>query len=183
MRSVRDMRRQGVGRDDDQRHTISIYVSATPLRAVGQDLRRRNMIVPASPVVPGDDDRGVGPVGTVADGIHNRSYPGRSGTVGGVRVIGGCAIGDDPAHGRQLAAGYVGEDLRLRDNYIVPRGPRTDELAVLRLRLAHVLDGVRAGPDRTRRRRVIAPGTALGVEQIGECRVLETRVLLRRLRA
>ena len=50
-----------IGRDDDERNTKP--------EAHGVDLGRIDMVVPASPVVPGDEDRSRVPEGTGADGV------------------------------------------------------------------------------------------------------------------
>jgi len=76
------------------------------------------VIVPASPIVPGNEDHRVLPIGerlavdyvgagAIANGIDDGSYPGGSGAVGAsgmVRLDGG---GNDPVHLIQLAIANV----------------------------------------------------------------------------
>src|SRR5258707_12073654 len=66
MLRVRNVLRLDVGRDHDQRHPETIYIAASPGRAIHLHLGRRNVVVPASPVVPGDENRGVVPIEAVA---------------------------------------------------------------------------------------------------------------------
>jgi hypothetical protein len=77
-----------IGGHDNQWNTESVLIVA--LHTV-QD-RRLLMIVPASPIIPSDDDRGVLPIaerlsidgvgaGAVADGVDNGSHPRGSATI------------------------------------------------------------------------------------------------------
>ena len=72
VRYVRELR---IGRYDNQRHAEAVDVSRSPAHAVIDDFGR-DVIVPAAPIVPGDDDRGVGPIGAVADRVDDRRHPG-----------------------------------------------------------------------------------------------------------
>src|SRR5207237_800642 len=82
---TRDVLRPCVRRDHDQRHAESVFVRIDDLR--------RNMIVPAAPIVPGDKNRGIRPVRTVADGIDDRCHPGRPRAVRADRVVRLQAVG------------------------------------------------------------------------------------------
>jgi hypothetical protein len=46
-----------------------------------QNRRRRDVVVPAAPIVPGNNDRGMGRIGTVTDGVDYGCDPRRSGAV------------------------------------------------------------------------------------------------------
>ena len=70
---VRDISRSRVGRDDDQRHAEAVYVTATPLCAVRENLGGRNVIIPAAPIIPRDENRGVRPILAVADGVYDEA--------------------------------------------------------------------------------------------------------------
>src|SRR5208337_3377887 len=127
------------------------------------------MIVPASPIVPSDDNGGVCPILAIANFVDNGGYPGGSAAVVARGVIGLGAVGDDPSHLRKLAVGDVLQDLRLRDNYIVsPIRAGAGERAVDGLYLTDVRNGVGRGPDGTGGRGVVAPRHALGVQQVGQ---------------
>ena len=96
-------------------------------------------------------------------------------------VIGIRASGNDPAHLRELAVGDVREDLRLRDDHVAgPIRPGAGERAVDGLLLADVLNGIGRRPDGTGGRGVVAPGHALGIEQVRQRGMFEARILGRR---
>ena len=142
------------------------------------------MIVPASPIVPRDDDRGVCPIRAIANRVDNRCYPGRSAAVVAFGVIGMGTIGDDPAHLLELAVGDVLQNLPFRDDHIVgPIRAGAGERAVDGLRQADVVNGVGRGPDGASRGSIVAPGYTLSIQQIGEGCVFETGVLRRGLSA
>src|SRR5215472_11523271 len=67
MLDVRDVTVPCVRRDDEQRHS-----EAQPHLI---ELLRRNVIVPAAPVVPGDEYRRAVPEWTRADRVDNRGHP------------------------------------------------------------------------------------------------------------
>ena len=68
MRDMGDISRLGVGRDHNHRHPESINVTGSPTATV-VDHSGWDVIVPASPVIPSNKDRGVRPVRTVADAL------------------------------------------------------------------------------------------------------------------
>src|SRR5271157_169718 len=96
----------------------AVDVSRSPTDTVVDDLGC-DVIIPASPIVPSDDDGGVRPILAIANGIDNRGYPGGSAAVVALGVIGLGAVGDHPTHLRKLAVGDVHQDLRLRNDHIV----------------------------------------------------------------
>ena len=65
--------RPRVRRDDDARYTEA---EAYPI-----GLRRRNVVVPAAPVVPQNEDRRVVPVLALADAVDDRGDPRRAACV------------------------------------------------------------------------------------------------------
>src|SRR5580700_8381952 len=116
------------------------------------------MVVPAPPVIPGDDDGGVGPQRAVADRVHNGGHPGRSAAIVGKGMIGGLTARNDPRDLREVAFGDVCQDLRLRDDDVVgPIRALAAEHAADGLLLAYVFDGVRSAPYGTCRGRVVTP--------------------------
>ncbi len=70
MRDVRDVTRLCERRHHDQWHAKTVLIRVND--------RRRDVVVPPSPVVPRNKDDGIGPIGAVANGIDNRRHPGRS---------------------------------------------------------------------------------------------------------
>src|ERR1700689_243981 len=67
----------GVGGNHDHRHPESAPISATRLGTVRPTQHsRRDVVVPAAPVLPDKEDRGIRPVGTVAGRVNDRSYIG-----------------------------------------------------------------------------------------------------------
>jgi hypothetical protein len=62
MCDVRDVGSLGVWRHYDQWNSETVYIARSPTRAVVDDSGRRNVIIPPSPVVPGNDDDGVGQI-------------------------------------------------------------------------------------------------------------------------
>src|SRR6267378_1888039 len=128
---MRNVASPGIGRDHDERHAKTIDVARSPTGAVIDDLRRRNMVVPATPIVPSDDDGSIRPIGTATDGIYDGSDPGRPTcreASGMVRVLTGR---DDPAHSWKLVVGNVGEDLFRRHDHIAPGAASAHQLAIL----------------------------------------------------
>src|SRR5438045_2775312 len=78
----------GIRRDDDQRHAEPIHISRSPTFAIVDDLWRRYMIVPATPIVPSDNYGRVGPERALADRVDNRSNPRRTASsIGETRMI------------------------------------------------------------------------------------------------
>ena len=69
------------------------------------------MVVPPTPIIPGDDYRSVPPIGAVANRIDNRGYPGGAATVVREGVIGILTIGDDQGHLRELIVSARGTHL------------------------------------------------------------------------
>src|ERR1700691_5679227 len=176
---MRDVLRFGVGRNDNQRHAEPINVAATPLCAIHQHLRRRNMIDPASPVIPGNENRCILPVRTVADRVHNRRYPRWPRAVVNARVIRSLAGGSHPDDIRQLIVANVSEYLCRHENHIVgkigPAASAVDE------RFANMLNRLRRNPGReswtvsVTRSSVISPGISVRFQKVGESWMLEAR--------
>jgi len=148
------------------------------------------MVVPAAPIIPSDDDRCIGPVRAVANRVHDRSNPRRSAGACGdacmVRILPG---GDNPAHRGEGTVGDVVEYRRwlifcvqhdVMDPICTRAGGRAWRGSV---RAADVLNGIRSRPDGTCARGVIAPGHSVGIQFVGERRMLEAGVYLLRFLA
>src|SRR5438067_6151592 len=93
-------------------HETSDTRSISKLRAVGPFLhqRRRDVVVPATPIVPGDEDDGVRPEATLDHGIHLVCGPFLAGLDRLDRVLAQAGRAVDPGHRRQLAGrGIFGE--------------------------------------------------------------------------
>src|SRR6202042_358286 len=110
MLEVGDISRLGIGRDHNHGHAKPVYVAGSPTTAIVDD-GRSNVIVPPSPVIPGEQDRGVRPILAAADGVDDRGYPGWPTAVVAGRVVGIRAIGDPPTHLRQLIVGNIAQNL------------------------------------------------------------------------
>jgi len=67
---VGDLLGLGVGRDHDQGHAEAVDIAGVPADAVVDDFRS-DVIIPAAPIVPSNDDGSVGPIRTVADRIDD----------------------------------------------------------------------------------------------------------------
>src|SRR5579859_5742431 len=177
VRNLRNMFRFGQRRHHDERHAESVDVARSPTAAIVDDLGRCHVVVPASPIVPDDDDRGVRPVSTTCNGIDDGSDPrGPSGSGGLTRVVGVRARGNDPTHLLQLTSGNVGKNRR------IPNAPRRegDVIDVIApgangaigrriVGNADVLDRGGSGPDGSGQRRIVAPGDTRVAEFIREC--------------
>src|SRR5437867_11058953 len=96
-------------------HETSDTRSIAKLRAVGPFLDHwwSDVVVPATPIVPGDEDDGVRPEATLDHGIHLVGGPFLAGLdrLDGVLAQAGRSV--DPGHRRQLAGGGIfGEAIR-----------------------------------------------------------------------
>src|SRR5258708_37606729 len=119
MLRVRNVMRFRIWRDHNQWYPETIHIAASPLCAPHPHLRRRNVVVPASPIVPCDEDGRVRPIGAVADSIYHRSYPRWPGRAAIHRVIGILAARNHPADVLELVVGNVGKYLLLIEDHIV----------------------------------------------------------------
>jgi hypothetical protein len=152
-------------------------VSRSPAYAV-IDHFRGDVIVPASPIVLRNDDRGVRPIGAVPNRVDNRRYPGWPTAVVGQGVIGTGSVRNDPGDLRELPIGDIHQGLCLRDDDVSsPIRASAGERAIDGLLLADVLYGIGRRPDGTGGRSIVAPRDALTVEQVGEGGMFETRIL------
>jgi len=104
---VVDVARFCVGGNDDERNAEAILIIAEWLR----QNRWRLMVVPAAPIVPSNQDRSVVPIflsvracRVIANRVDYRCDPVRSSAGVRLGMIGVLAIGNDPAHLRQLAS-------------------------------------------------------------------------------
>ena len=77
------------------------------------------MIVPAAPVVPGNENRRVGSVRTVSDCIGYLRHPGWTGAIVGGRMVGRLAGRNDPANVGKVPTGDIGQNLGLADHRVV----------------------------------------------------------------
>lgn len=85
---VRDVCRFGIRRDDGEGNAEAIHISRSPTFAIINDLWRRYMIVPATPIIPGNNYGGNGPEPALADRIDNRGNPGGTArSIGDTRMI------------------------------------------------------------------------------------------------
>lgn len=149
MVEVGNVCRPGIRRDDDQRHAEAIHISRSPTFAIINDLWRRYMIVPVTPIVPSDNYRRVGPERAVANGVNNGGNPrGTTSCIGETRMIGILPCRCDPSHGRKAAIPYIREKLLRRNDHVSPGFAGADKLAVFFTWLAHVPDGIRGTPNR-----------------------------------
>src|SRR5258706_5483916 len=146
---------RSVGGHSQQRNAKTVNVSRAPAVALAGAVGR-DMIVPATPIVPGDENSGVFPVdltglaaaGFAADGVHDSSDPGWSAAIGAASVVGLGSVGNHPAYCWELAVLDVAENRRWRHYHVVhPVVAGTDEFPVLLFRNTHVLDSVGSGPD------------------------------------
>src|SRR5271165_2128097 len=89
---------------------------------------RRLVVIPASPIVPRNEDgRAVpkaAPIGILArtfpNGVDNRSYPGRTASKAGISgVVGILSSGNHPGHVRELASADVPQHIRGVENDII----------------------------------------------------------------
>src|SRR5579864_301908 len=78
MIDVRDMCRFRVRGNHDQGHAEPVDIARSPTGAIRDDLRRRHVVEPSAPIVPRHNDGSVGPIGTVANSVDDRSHPGRA---------------------------------------------------------------------------------------------------------
>ena len=154
---VGDVAGFGVGGDDEE------WDAEAEAHVV--DLGGRDVIVPAAPVVPGDEDGGGVPEGAVADGVDYGGDPvGAFGERAG--VVGVIEGGDDPGDLGELALGDVGEDVGLWG----------DDLGGPVLAVADVADGIEGGDDVEAvggTGGVVPPGDTFSVEEVGHGGVVE----------
>ena len=89
-------------------------------------LRRYDVIEPAAPLVPRDDNRGAVPVLTLADRVDDRHYPRRAAAALSVAGMIGCAlVRHHPGYPLQLLTGDIGENLYIgRHDVLVIRPVR-----------------------------------------------------------
>src|SRR5271156_1004312 len=119
---VRNVLRLGVRRPPKEGHAKAVDISRSPAHTVVNN-RGCDVVVPSSPIVPRDENRGVGPILTVADGIDNRCYPGGSRAVVAAGMIGFLRRRNYPAHGGEITGLNVGQDLGvLQDDVVRPIG-------------------------------------------------------------
>ena len=140
---------------------------------------RCNVVVPAAPIVPGDEDGGICPVWTVADRVDDGGYPGWSpGCTGISWMVGVKPCGDHPAHLREVMATDIGQNLGFVEDDIVHPNRCHACRGVGRggVRSTHMLNRVGCRPDRARSRGVVVPSDALRVEFISQRRMFETGV-------
>src|ERR1019366_4691922 len=125
-----------------------INIAASPLRTIHQHLRRRNVIVPASPIVPHNEDRRVPPIRAVANRVHHRRHPrGPLVAVDTPCVIRRLTRRNHPTHVRQLLVGNVPKDLRLIEDHMVSE-IRSPADATGGQGSANMLDRLRSNPER-----------------------------------
>src|SRR5580704_226396 len=89
-------------------------------------MRRRDVVVPASPLVPHHEDRGRVPESTAADGVDDVRYPLRPDVVEAHRVVRGLARRRDPRDGSELTLLSVDEKLCLGSDDVAPVGAVED---------------------------------------------------------
>src|ERR1700733_70920 len=167
----------GVGRNENKRGAKAVGVG---VREGARGARwGRDVVVPASPVIPGDDDGRVLPEGTLADGVDDGCYPGWA-VVLVAEVVGVLCGGNYPGDCRELSvlnvgdylgAGAFDDDLWVRAR---PVGAAAGVAVGIAGGLAHVRDRVGRGRDRALFRCVIFPGETSGIEHVGEGGMLET---------
>src|SRR5208337_2052869 len=169
MGHVRDIALVHPRRDDDERYPKTVHIAGAPTAAVvhhpGGDV-----VIPASPIIPGDEDDSIVPVITTPNGVHDGGYKRRALALVAPGMVRGSTGRDDPAYLRQLKVIDIGKDLVRGGNDILPIVAQTD-----------VLNSVGTGPEVIRRRRVIRPADSSVVEQVSECGMLKAGVLLGRL--
>src|SRR5580704_3567863 len=166
-----------IGGDDNQWNTESVLIVA--LHTV-QD-RRLLVIVPASPVIPSDDDRGVLPIGerlslhgvgagAVADGVDNGSHPGGSAAIVAAGVVGVRRRRSDPSQIVEIAISKIGQYLRkiISDDVASPAGTLSPA------RHTDVVNRVRSSPNGAHACGIVHP---VGNE-VGHGLVFKTRVYL-----
>src|SRR6516164_893719 len=153
-------------RDNDQGYAKTILVIA--LNAI-QD-GRGFVVVPATPIVPGNQDGSVGPITTrciVPDGINNGGHPGRpANRIRTPRVIGILSDRNHPAHlSKVTGADVIQHICRLKIDVVHPILARALS-APRSIWLANVLDCIRRRPDGARAGSVIFPTDARAIEQV-----------------
>ena len=130
-------------------------------------MRRRDVIVPPSPIVPRNEDRGIAPVGARTERVDDRRDPRGAGTVRRSRMVGGGGRRCDPDHVGQIAVRDIGQHRRRR----------RDHVGRVRAALADVRDGVRCVPKARRdAREIIPPAHRFAIEQIHEGGAVETGI-------
>src|SRR5262249_22934718 len=113
------------------------------------DYRRRNVVVPAAPIIPRKKNCCVRPIGAIANRIDDRSDPRWPRAIVLLRMIGSLGGWYYPTHRWQLAVRNVGQYLRL----ILGHGFFRIRVGVERsgrVRYAHVFDRIGAVPDDSR---------------------------------
>src|SRR5215212_6711334 len=174
-----------VGRDHDRGYPQPV--------AVPVDDRRRDVVVEAAPVVPGEEDRRRLPVGAAHDGVDQAGHPGLALTDERGRVLADLVVRDHPRHGRQLPV--LRCPIEVADRRDVPelailahggkpgqRVPDARRLRVLLLRLAE--DGAVVGTvGLAALEDVVAPRDVVLVQQVRQIRacIVGTRPIRLRL--
>src|SRR5580704_1691592 len=159
MLPVRHVMRFRVGRDYQQ-----WYAEAKLVRIV---LRRRDVIVPAPPIVPRDENYGALPIRAFSDRVDDRCHPGRTSAVGDDGVSGRWARGRDPNDfGEPPLRDVAKDELWRRDDM------GREFCAVTKMR-----NGIRSIPEAcSRMGLVITPAQRLGLQQVHQRQAIKTRV-------
>ena len=181
---VVDISERCVRRNDNQGDAKPILVVALPLIGHRQE-RGRLVVKPAPPIVPSEEDGSVFPVPgavvaalTRADGIDNRSDPGRPAGVVASGMIGVLPGRNYPTHVRKLAVSNVRQDVGGRKvDVIFPFRARA--LRVIEAGDTNVPNPIRCGPDGASEGSVVLPGAVVAVKQRGHGGMRETRLAQR----
>src|ERR1700678_3534922 len=113
MLGMRDVACLRIRRNDEQRDTITEAFLGSGERVCV--LRRKDVIVPASPLVPHNDDGGFIPVLALADFIDDRGDPVGSAVPRSVpRMIRCAAVRHYPRYLLQITTRDIGQDVRIR---------------------------------------------------------------------
>src|SRR3979490_2457663 len=108
---MRDVSRFRVRRNNEKRDSWS--------QAVSVERGRRDVIVEAPEIVPGDENCRRGPVRPLHDGIELRDRPIFTYTRTGIRMLAPSSC-YHPAHGGQISVQGIGYELRIRYNVLGP---------------------------------------------------------------
>src|SRR5262249_22095655 len=142
-------------------------------------------IVPASPIVPGDEYRGIVPVAArvagrgISDRVNDRGDPRWSAAVIAFRVVRILTGGNHPAHASKLTGADVLQYIyRVQIDVIRPVFALAG--STWSCGLTDMLNGIWSGPDAARSRRIVPPGKGnrrRGIgEQVGHGLVLKARI-------
>src|ERR1700747_3286528 len=116
------------------------------------------MVVEAAPVIPGNDDRGIGPIRTVPDGVDDRGHPRWAGALVARGMIGIRSSWRDPGDGWQVLRRNVLQYLRAYQcDMGGPVGAVPD-----------MLNRVRPIPDPARALAVITPVDIGSIQLVGQ---------------